>query len=133
MADTEHIEQIAAGIRRRVFEHVLAHDGGYLSQALSAGEIFAALYGSVLRLAPVEGSLLPGAVRRSPRDRPERTIRTGRPFQRSAGSGSRPVPVLPGALRTRPVRSPSSRRAGSQRLALDEFNVGRLDHGDDRC
>ena len=60
MADTEHIERIAAGIRRRVFEHVLAHDGGYLSQALSAGEIFAALYGSVLRLAPVEGSLLPG-------------------------------------------------------------------------
>ena len=60
MADIEHIEQIAAGIRCRVFEHVLKHDGGYLSQALSAAEIFAALYGSVLRLAPVEGSLRPG-------------------------------------------------------------------------
>ena len=59
MADTEHLEKIAAGIRRRVLEHVLKHDGGYLSQALSAGEILAALYGSVLRLAPVEGNLLP--------------------------------------------------------------------------
>lgn len=60
MADTEHLERIAAGIRRRVFEHILKHDGGYLSQALSAGEILAALYGSVLRLAPVEGDLVPG-------------------------------------------------------------------------
>ena len=60
MADIERIDRIAAGIRRRVFEHVIKHDGGYLSQALSAGEIFAALYGAVLRLAPVEGSLLPG-------------------------------------------------------------------------
>lgn len=59
MADTEHLANMAAGIRRRVFKHVLKHNGGYLSQALSAAEILAALYGSVLRLAPAEGDLLP--------------------------------------------------------------------------
>ena len=51
---TNRIEQIAAGVRRRVFEHVLKHNGGYLSQALSASEIFAALYGGGMRLAPCE-------------------------------------------------------------------------------
>ena len=59
MADTEQLEKMAAGIRRRVLEHVLKHDGGYLSQALSAAETLAALYGSVLKLAPAEGELLP--------------------------------------------------------------------------
>ncbi len=57
----ERIEQIAAGVRRRVFEHVLKHDGGYLSQALSAGEIFGALYGGAMRLAPCERPLRAGA------------------------------------------------------------------------
>lgn len=59
MAETEHLERIAAGIRRRVFEHVLKNNGGYLSQALSAGEIMAALYGEVLDLGPVEGGTTP--------------------------------------------------------------------------
>ena len=59
MADTAELERIAAGIRRRVFEHVFRHNGGYLSQALSAGEIFAALYGSVLDLGPVTGDTRP--------------------------------------------------------------------------
>ncbi len=53
-------ERIARGIRLRVFEHVLANDGGYLSQALSSAEIFALLYGSVLDLGPVVGSKVPG-------------------------------------------------------------------------
>ncbi len=59
-ADIAGLERIAAGIRRRVFEHVFRHNGGYLSQALSAGEIFAALYGSVLNLGPVTGDTRPG-------------------------------------------------------------------------
>jgi len=49
----------AQGIRLRVFEHVLRNGEGYLSQALSSAEIFALLYGPVLRLGPVDGSTTP--------------------------------------------------------------------------
>lgn len=52
-------QDLANGIRRRVFEHTLANNGGYLSQALSAAEIFAMLYGRVLRLGPSEAPLEP--------------------------------------------------------------------------
>jgi transketolase len=54
-------EAVAAGIRRRVMRHVLDHGEGYLSQACSSAEIFAALYTRVLRLAPVEAPVVPGA------------------------------------------------------------------------
>ena len=57
---TADLENLAERIRNRVFGHVLMNNGGYLSQALSSGEVFAALYGSVLKLGPVEGSLMPG-------------------------------------------------------------------------
>lgn len=60
MIDTEHIGAISAGVRQRVFEHVLKNNGGYLSQALSSSGIFAALYGAVLNLGPPVGDLLPG-------------------------------------------------------------------------
>lgn len=53
------ISAIAAGIRRRVLEHILAHDGGYLSQACSSAEMLAMLYGRVLQLGPSEGPLEP--------------------------------------------------------------------------
>ena len=61
-ADDWHGEarRVAAGIRRRVLEHVLRNKGGYLSQACSAAEILATLYTKVLKLGPVEGPLLPG-------------------------------------------------------------------------
>lgn len=49
---TSDLEAFARGIRRRVFEHVLANNGGYLSQACSSAELLAALYGRVLNLAP---------------------------------------------------------------------------------
>ncbi|TVR34576.1 MAG: transketolase [Nitriliruptor sp.] len=49
----------AEGIRLRVFEHVLRNGEGYLSQALSSAEIFALLYGPVLRLGPVDGPTVP--------------------------------------------------------------------------
>ncbi|MGC4152347.1 MAG: 1-deoxy-D-xylulose-5-phosphate synthase N-terminal domain-containing protein [Propionicimonas sp.] len=62
----DDIEQIAANIRLRVFDHVLRNDEGYLSQALSASEIFAMLYGRVLRLGPVEGPLTPDIFRGTP-------------------------------------------------------------------
>lgn len=52
-------ERTARGIRLRVFEHVLRNGEGYLSQALSSAEIFALLYGPVLRLGPVDGPRIP--------------------------------------------------------------------------
>ena len=55
----ERLEKIASGIRLRVLAHTLERNGGYLSQACSAAEIFAALYGKILKLAPLEKPLLP--------------------------------------------------------------------------
>ena len=52
---------MAAGIRRRVMAHVLANNGGYLSQACSSAELLAALYASVLKLSPTDGPLNPPA------------------------------------------------------------------------
>lgn len=43
-------EDIAAGIRARVFEHVIRNNGGYLSQACSAAEQLAFLYNEALHL-----------------------------------------------------------------------------------
>ena len=53
------IQKIADGIRRRVLAHTLAWDGGYLSQACSSAEIFAVLYGRVLKLQPLEKPIIP--------------------------------------------------------------------------
>jgi transketolase len=50
---------MAAGIRRRVLEHTLRNNGGYLSQACSAAEIFAVLYQKILRLGPLDAPLHP--------------------------------------------------------------------------
>lgn len=73
------VEDIAAGIRIRVFDHVLRNDEGYLSQGLSSAEIFAMLYGRVLRLNPVDGSRLPGPFRGVP-SREFRDYETGARF-----------------------------------------------------
>lgn len=43
-------EEIALGIRRRVFFHTMKHNGGYLSQACSAAESLALLYNEFLTL-----------------------------------------------------------------------------------
>jgi transketolase len=43
-------EEIALGIRRRVFLHTMRHNGGYLSQACSAAESLAVLYNELLHL-----------------------------------------------------------------------------------
>ena len=53
------IERIAAGVRRRVLEHVLHNNGGYMSQACSAAETFAMLYGRVLQLGDSQAPLAP--------------------------------------------------------------------------
>ena len=49
----------AQGIRRRVLEHTVKNNGGYLSQACSAAEILATLYLRVMNLAPLEQPLAP--------------------------------------------------------------------------
>lgn len=55
----DDITQIATGIRRRVLQHVIANNGGYMSQACSAAEMLAMLYGRVLRLSDCETALEP--------------------------------------------------------------------------
>ena len=52
-------EDIALGIRRRVFEHAMRNNGGYLSQACSAAEQLAWLYGEELRLGPPTLPMVP--------------------------------------------------------------------------
>jgi transketolase len=54
----QETQTVADGIRRRVLEHVLDNNGGYMSQACSSAEMFAMLYSRVMRLgesiAPLE-------------------------------------------------------------------------------
>ncbi|MDX2342641.1 MAG: 1-deoxy-D-xylulose-5-phosphate synthase N-terminal domain-containing protein [Acidimicrobiia bacterium] len=54
----QETQAVADGIRRRVLEHVLDNNGGYMSQACSSAEMFAMLYSRVMKLgkstAPLE-------------------------------------------------------------------------------
>jgi len=52
-------QRVADGIRRRVLEHTVRNDGGYLSQACSSAEILAALYTSVLRIEMPSAPIAP--------------------------------------------------------------------------
>ncbi len=52
-------EDIALGIRRRVFEHTIRNNGGYLSQACSAAEQLAWLYNEELKLGPPTLPMVP--------------------------------------------------------------------------
>jgi transketolase len=51
----------AANIRRRVLEHCLKNDGGYLSQACSSAEILSTLYRRTMRLGPSVAPSVPPA------------------------------------------------------------------------
>lgn len=53
------VEKSAAGIRRRVMEHTLRNNGGYLSQACSAAEVLSTLYLHTMRLGPSVGPMVP--------------------------------------------------------------------------
>ncbi len=57
--DVRRMQKIADGIRERVLSHVLANNGGYMSQACSSAELLAALYGGALRFAPVDEPIDP--------------------------------------------------------------------------
>jgi len=50
MRNEKTTEEVALGIRRRVFEHTIRNNGGYLSQACSAAEQLAWLYNEELVL-----------------------------------------------------------------------------------
>ncbi|WP_108398970.1 transketolase [Devosia submarina] len=50
ITNRQSTEDVAAGIRRRVFLHTMRNNGGYLSQACSAAETLAVLYNEVLNL-----------------------------------------------------------------------------------
>lgn len=50
MLNSKTTEAVAAGIRKRVFEHAIRNNGGYLSQACSAAEQLAFLYNEALTL-----------------------------------------------------------------------------------
>lgn len=51
--------ETARGIRRRTLEFTVRNNGGYLSQACSSAEIFAALYTKVMNLGPSEAPMIP--------------------------------------------------------------------------
>ncbi len=51
--------RVARGIRRRVLEHTVKNNGGYLSQACSSAEILAGLYTTIMNLEPSEAPMVP--------------------------------------------------------------------------
>jgi transketolase len=55
----DEIKRVAAGVRRRVLEHTIKNNGGYLSQACSSAEILATLYVKVMDLGKIETPLVP--------------------------------------------------------------------------
>jgi transketolase len=52
-------QRVSRGILRRVLQHTLDNNGGYLSQACSAADSLAALYTHLMRLGPSEGPEIP--------------------------------------------------------------------------
>ena len=59
MQNKKSTEDIALGIRRRVFEHSIRNNGGYLSQACSSAEQLAWLYNEELKLGAPTLPMIP--------------------------------------------------------------------------
>lgn len=59
MRNEKTTEDVALGIRRRVYEHSMRNNGGYLSQACSAGEQLAWLYNEELNLGTPTLPMIP--------------------------------------------------------------------------
>ena len=55
----DDVIRAARGIRRRVLEHTVKNNGGYLSQACSSAEILAVLYLKILNMGHVAKPLVP--------------------------------------------------------------------------
>ncbi|MEW6406833.1 MAG: thiamine pyrophosphate-dependent enzyme [Chloroflexota bacterium] len=60
------IQVAAQRIRIRVLEHILRNNGGYMSQACSSAELFAALYLKIMNLGPSIAPLTPLRFERAP-------------------------------------------------------------------
>lgn len=60
MRNEKSTEEVALGVRRRVFEHAMRNNGGYLSQACSAAEQLAWLYNEALTLGAPTLPMIPG-------------------------------------------------------------------------
>lgn len=59
MQNERTTEDVALGLRRRVFEHTIRNNGGYLSQACSAAEQLAWLYNEELKLGEPTLPMIP--------------------------------------------------------------------------
>ena len=59
MKNQKTSEEVALGIRRRVFEHAIRNNGGYLSQACSSSEQLAWLYNEELNLGEPTLPMIP--------------------------------------------------------------------------
>ena len=59
MKNEKSTQEVALGIRRRVFEHAMRNNGGYLSQACSAAEQLAWLYNEELNLGAPTLPMIP--------------------------------------------------------------------------
>jgi transketolase len=59
MPTNKNTQEIALGIRRRVFEHCMRNNGGYLSQACSSAEQLAWLYNEQLNLGAPTLPMIP--------------------------------------------------------------------------
>jgi transketolase len=56
----------ASRVRTRVLDHTIKNNGGYLSQACSAGEVLVTLYNKTMKLGPSQGPLCPPLFAGSP-------------------------------------------------------------------
>ena len=55
----DRVSRVAWGIRKRALEHTIKNNGGYLSQACSSAEIFAALYTKIMKLGSSQAPMIP--------------------------------------------------------------------------
>ncbi len=55
----DEVLRMSAGIRRRVMEHTIKNNGGYLSQACSSADILATLYGKIMNLGESTAPMIP--------------------------------------------------------------------------
>ena len=55
----DETRRVARAVRRRVLEHTLRNNGGYLSQACSSADVLSTLYTRIMRLGPSEAPALP--------------------------------------------------------------------------
>lgn len=62
----DEVRRVARGIRRRVLEHTVSANGGYLSQACSSAEMLATLYVKAMNLGPVAAPIVPPPFRGVP-------------------------------------------------------------------